>query len=104
MRWKFTDLTHGNDLTVKVLEILPSNSKGLLHQVELVNLGKNGEQPFDVGTVITLMAQPAKGQVRDQQAGFYHLATSMAQRNGRGLTKVPVYLVRRSLPLIVVML
>ena len=43
----------------------------ILHLVELVNLGKNGEQPFDVGTVITLMAQPTKGQVRGQQAGFY---------------------------------
>jgi len=58
-------MTHGNDLTVKVLEILPSNTNGCLHRVELINLGKNGGQPFDVGTIITLMAQPTKGQVRD---------------------------------------
>ena len=71
MRWKFIDLTYGSDLTVKVLETLPYHTKGLLHRVELVNLGKNGEEPFDVGTVITLMAKPAKGHVRGQQAGFY---------------------------------
>ena len=57
--WKFTDLTHGSDLTVKVIDILPSNISGRLHRVQLVNQSKRAGQPFEGGNIITTMAQPS---------------------------------------------
>ena len=53
-RWKFTDMTHGSELTVKILQNLPDNLLGKLHLVQLTNC--SGAQPFDVGKSIVLMA------------------------------------------------
>ncbi len=58
VRWKFTDLTHGSQLTVKILELLPWHENNRCHRVELVNHSKSGE-PFEVGSIITALALPS---------------------------------------------
>ena len=59
MRWKFTDLTHVSDLTIKVTDILPRNICGPLHCVQLFNQFKRAGKPLEVGRIITALAQPA---------------------------------------------
>ena len=54
-------MTHGSELTVKILKHLPDNTLGRLHLVQLINC--SGKEGFDVGASIITMAGTAPAQV-----------------------------------------